>query len=93
VYPTEQVDDELVPERTHEPLKVPVLLVVNATVPVGAIFVPLTEVSLTIAVQLETCPVVTEFGEQVIDVEVVRRKTVMTAGLALEPPLWAESPA
>ena len=52
-------------------MKVPVLFVVNATVPVG--LVGDVEVSVTVAVQLVEVPDVTELGEQATLVVVVWR--------------------
>ena len=52
-------------------MKVPVLFVVNATVPVGV--VGDVEVSVTVAVQLVEVPDVTELGEQATLVVVVWR--------------------
>jgi len=56
------------------PAAVPVLL--NATVPAGALAVPATEVSFTKAVQLVDCATTMVVGEQVTTVDVVLRLTV-----------------
>ena len=57
-------------------LKVPVLLVVKLTVPVGV--VGLDEVSVTVAVQLVATPDVMELGEQATLVVVLCRVDVRT---------------
>jgi len=49
-------------------LKVPVLLLVKLTVPVG-VTAPAPEESVTVAVHVVGLPVVTDAGEQVTDVE------------------------
>jgi len=57
-------------------LKVPVLLVVKLTVPVGV--VGLDEVSVTVTVQLVTTPDATELGEHVTLVPVLCRVDART---------------
>jgi hypothetical protein len=57
------------------PVKVPVLLVVRLTVPVGVRKVPAVEVSVTVTVQLAAVPTVTE-EVQLTVVEVVLGLTV-----------------
>ena len=75
VYITEHVAEAVVPDRTHEPLKVPVLFETKAKVPVGVMNVP-SEVSVTVTLHVEAVPTVT--GEvQLIVVDVVRGFTVM----------------
>jgi hypothetical protein len=69
-------------------LKVPVLLVVKLTVPVGV--VGLDEVSVTVAVQLVATPDVTELGEQATLVVVLCRVDVRTNVPWLE--VWVVSP-
>jgi hypothetical protein len=58
-------------QLAEEGVNVPVELVVKPTVPVGV--VGLEEVSMTVAVQLELVPTVTELGEQATLVVVVCR--------------------
>jgi hypothetical protein len=60
-----------------EPVKVPVPLLVNVTVPVGTMPVP-TSVSLTRAVQVVVDPKLIEAGMQLIVVVVVRRTGAFT---------------
>jgi len=60
----------------------------KVTVPVGVVATPPLEVSITVAVQVDAWFTTTELGVQVIDVEVVRRLTVMLAGVVVELPLW-----
>lgn len=57
-------------------LKVPVLLVVKLTVPVGVM--GLDDVSVTVAIQLVATPDVTELGEQATLVVVLCRVDAMT---------------
>ncbi len=57
----------------NDPVAVPVL--VNATVPAGALAVPVADVSLTNAVQLVACPTTMVDGEHATVVEVVRSVT------------------
>ena len=52
-------------------LKVPVLLLVNVTVPV-AVIAPAPELSVKVAVHVEDTPVLTAPGTQLTDVVVVR---------------------
>ena len=59
-----------------EPVKVPVPLLVKATVPVGALVVPV-EVSVTVAVHVVGALTATEEGEQATPVVVTRLVTVM----------------
>ena len=66
-------------------MKVPVPLLVNETVPVGALVVP-PEVSVTVAVQVEGDPTETDVGVQLTAVVVVRVVTV-TANVP-ELPRW-----
>ena len=68
-----------------EPVNVPVPLLVNETVPVGALVVP-PEVSVTVAVHVEGDPTETEVGVQLTAVVVVRVVTV-TANVP-ELPRW-----
>jgi len=90
VIDAEQLDvDVLTGVNVHgvpvkEPDAVPML--VNATVPAGALVVPAAEVSLTVAVQLVDCPTTIEAGEQFTAVDVVLRLTV-TMLLVPELPL------
>jgi hypothetical protein len=49
-------------------LKVPVLLLVKVTVPVG-VMAPVPEESATVAVHVVALPVLTELGEQATDVD------------------------
>ena len=53
----------MVPVREHVPVKVPVLLLENVTVPVGVI-APVLFVSVTVAVHVAGCPTATVAGEQ-----------------------------
>ena len=69
--------------------KVPVLLVVKVTVPVGTI-APVTEESATVAVQFVAVPVFTEPGEHET-VVVVARRVEANVNVPL-PPLCALSP-
>ena len=64
-----------VPRVHGDPVNVPVPLLVNATVPVGALVVP-PEVSVTVAVQVVGALTTTEDGEQLTPVEVERVVTV-----------------
>ena len=66
-----------VPRVHGEPVKVPVPLLVNATVPVGALVVP-ADTSVTVAVHVEAEFTTTEEGEQ-LTVVVVRRVVTVTA--------------
>jgi len=87
---TEQVADAPVPASVQgEPVKVPVLPVVNATVPLGVIAVP-AAVSVTVTVHVDGDPTFTVFGLQVSLVVVVRRLTVTLALPVL--PRWLVSP-
>ena len=61
-----------------EPVKVPVPLLVNETVPVGALAVP-PEVSVTVAVHDVAAFTATDAGEQLTAVVVVRLVTVNVA--------------
>ena len=70
-------------------MKVPVPLLVNETVPVGALAVP-PEVSVTVAVQVVAEFTTTEDGEQLTLVDVVRVVTVSEA--VPELPACVESP-
>ena len=63
------------PSVQGEPVKVPVPLEVNATVPVEALLVP-GEVSVTVAVQVVALPVLTVDGVQFTTVVVKRSETV-----------------
>lgn len=76
VYVTEHVAVAPVPVRVHVPVKAPVPLVPNATVPVGVLIVA-TSVSETVAVQVVLTPVLTEAGVQLTDVDVVRLLIMM----------------
>ena len=87
---TWHVADAPVPASVHgEPTKVPVLPVVNDTVPLGVIAVPVA-VSVTVAVHVVACPTATVFGLQVTLVVVVRRLTVTLALPVLVA--WLASP-
>ncbi len=70
-------------------VKVPVLLVVNVTVPVG-VTAPAPEESATVAVQDVDTPVLTEDGlqETVVVVDLIVEATVNVPLL----PVWTESP-
>ena len=70
-------------------LKVPALLLVNVTVPVGVLFVPASE-SLTVAVHVVETPTGTLLGEQVTLV-LVDRVIAVTSAVPLEP-TWLTSP-
>jgi hypothetical protein len=59
----------------------------KVTVPVGVAATPSLEMSITVAVQVEAWFTTTELGVQLIDVEVIRRLTVMLAGVVVELPL------
>lgn len=59
----------------------------KVTVPVGVMAAPPLEVSITVAVQVEAWFTTTELGVQLIDVEVIRRMTVMPDGVVVELPL------
>ena len=61
-------------DPANDPVAVPVL--VNATVPAGALAVPAADVSFTNAVQLADCATTIEEGEHVTAVVVVRNVTV-----------------
>jgi hypothetical protein len=73
-----------------EPVKVPVPLLPNATVPVGALAVPV-EVSVTVAVQVVGEFTGKEAGVQLTAVVVVRVVTV--SAKVPELVLWFVSPA
>ncbi len=75
-----QLADAVVPDRVHGPLKVPVLLVVRATVPVGVMKVP-DDVSVTVAMhEAESVVVVDKVpGVQVMLMVVARLFTVTLA--------------
>ena len=86
---TEQVADAPVPARVQgDPTKVPVLPVVNATVPVGVMTVP-AAVSVTVAVHVPACPTFNVAGQARV-VVVVLRLTVTLADPALVA--WVVSP-
>jgi len=80
-----------VPEaRVHVVLlKVPVLLDVNATVPVGVI-APAPELSATVTVHVEATPVLTAPGTQLTDVVVVLNVEARVKVPLL--PVWTLSP-
>ena len=80
MYVTEQLAELAVglPSVHGEPVKVPVPLLANETVPVGALVVP-PEVSVTVAVHVVDCATTTVEGEQLTPVVVVRRVTVSEA--------------
>ena len=68
----EQEEDAPAPARTQSAgEKVPGLVPLNDTVPVGVTLVP-DEVSVTVAVQTEDEPTLTEEGEQLRMAEVLR---------------------
>ena len=68
---TEQVADAPVPAKVQgDPVKVPVLLVVKATVPVGVLVVP-AAVSVTVAVHVPACPVLSVAGQTIVVVVVL----------------------
>lgn len=97
MYDIEHVAPELplLAARVHvaDGLKVPVLLVVKATVPVG--FVGLDEVSVTLAVQVVAALTRTEPGEQVMVVDVEWSVGETDTATRLKLPLlaaWVESP-
>lgn len=73
----EQVAVTPVPDRVHgEPAKVPgAPVLVKATVPVGVLVVP-TSVSVTVAVHVDACPMLTLEGVHTIPVDVARLLTV-----------------
>ena len=77
---TEQLAELAVglPKAHGEPVKVPVPLLVNETMPVGALAVP-PEVSVTVAVHEVGAFTATEAGEQLTPVVVVRWVTVSAA--------------
>jgi len=86
---TEHVAVAPVPDKVQgDPTKVPVLLVVKVTVPVGVLAVP-GDVSVTVAVHVPACPVLSVAGQA--SVVVVAR--LLTVTLAL-PVLvaWVASP-
>ena len=87
MYVTEQAADGpgVGAESMQEPLKVPVLFVASANVPVGVIAVPALEVSVTWTMQVDGLFTVTE--PQVMLVELVRRLTMMLKAVAVELPL------
>jgi hypothetical protein len=58
-------------------VKVPVLFVVNVTVPVGVVGAE--EVSVTVAAQVVLVPTVTELDAQTTEVVVVRRRAGVAA--------------
>lgn len=70
-------------------LKAPVPLLLNDTVPVGVIAVPV-DVSTTVAVHEVAWPITTEDGVQATVVVVVRGSTVTLVLPVL--PLWLASP-
>jgi hypothetical protein len=88
VYVKLQVAEAVLPARIHEPLNVPVLLVVSANVPVGVMKVP-GDVSATVMLQVEAEPTLT--GEVQLIVVVVARlfTTILAVPLLVECP---ESP-
>ena len=63
------------PKVHGDPVKVPVPLLVNETVPVGALVVP-PDVSVTVAVQVVAAFTATEDGLQLTPVVVLRLVTV-----------------
>src|SRR6267143_1809106 len=65
-------------------LKLPALLLVQVTVPLGVVFVP-TSVSVTVAVHVDEPPAGTLAGEQLTPVEVVRLLTVTVSEPELVP--------
>jgi hypothetical protein len=70
-------------------LKVPVLLDVNVTVPVGVV-APAPEESVTVAVQVVFCPVLTDEGLQetlVVEVRIVEANVKLPL-----LPVWTLSP-
>ena len=73
---TIHVAEAVVPDNMQAPLKVPVLLVVNGTVPVGVMKVPTRELSVTVTVQEAAIPTVVDVL-QIIPVVVVRLLTVI----------------
>lgn len=83
-----QLAEAPVPDRTHMPLKVPVLLVVRVKLMAGVIGVP-GEVSVTVTLHDEAVFTVTGLA-QVTVVVVDRRLTVTLVGPLL--PAWAVSP-
>ncbi len=83
VYVTEHVLLAVVPFSAHVPANVPVLLVVNETVPVGVLKFP-GEVSATMTLQLVATLVVAGEVHDTVAV-VVRRLTVIAADLLLVP--------
>jgi hypothetical protein len=77
VYPTWQLAVvPLTALNVHgDPVNVPLLLVVQLTVPVGVLPMP-PSTSVTVAVQAAAVPTLSGFGAQLTVVEVVRRLTV-----------------
>jgi hypothetical protein len=86
VYVSEHVANDVVPDRVHVPVNVPVPLVDNITVPVGVTYDD--EVSVTVTVQLVAVPIVAGDVHE-IDVATVLSVTVIdvvASGLAAECP-------
>jgi hypothetical protein len=79
VYVTEQLEDAVLSTwaRVQGLVKLPVPLLLKLTLPVGKVWVPVS-VSLTVAVQVVGLLNWTDAGEQLTDVEVVRKMAVMS---------------
>lgn len=88
-----KVMEQLPPERVQlVALREPVPVDENVTAPDGVIGDPMLDVSVTLAVQVDGWLVVTGVMQE-IERTVVRLLALMVAGLDVELPLWAWSPA
>ena len=83
--------DSVVSVQLAAGVNVPVPLVVNLTVPVGAVGVPVA-VSVTVALQELAVPAAMLVGLQLMAVEVLRRTNTVTVVLPLLR-VWEASPA
>ena len=86
-----ELDGPLLARVQGEPVKVPAPSLLNVTVPVGTVRVPVSE-SLTVAVQVVAPPTASAAGAQDTVVEVLRLVTVRLKLEVVALEAWVESP-